>query len=79
MNASMELFGNGDPHIGRIVLEIGECSAVLSFNGGAIGLSKLFEKLSMVTESFTEEFCASCDEYRIQKADIKSSEKAKVH
>ena len=27
----------------------------------------------MVTGSFTEEFCASRDEYRMQKADIKSS------
>ena len=28
--------------------------------------------------SFTEEFCASRDEYRIQRADIKSGEKTKV-
>ena len=56
--------------VGRIVLEIGVCSAVLSFNVGAIRLSKIFEKLSMVAGSFIEEFCASRDEYRIQKTDI---------
>ena len=64
--------------VGRIVLEIGVRSVVLSFSGGANLLSKIFEKLSMVTGSFTMEFCASRDEYLIQKADMKSSGKAKV-
>ena len=50
----------------------------MSFNGGAIGLSKIFEKLSMLTGCFTEEFCSSRDEKRIQYVGIKSSEKAKV-
>ena len=67
-----------DVLVGRIVLEIGVRSVVFSFNGGAIGLSKILEKHSMVTGSFAEEFCASRDEYLIQKADIKSSGKAIV-
>ena len=62
----------------RIGLEIGVRSVVLSFNGRAIRLSKMFEKLSMVTVSFTKEFCASRNEYLIQKADMKSSGKVKV-
>ena len=56
-----------DIFVGRIVLEIGVRSVVLSFNGGAIRLSKIFEKLSMVTGSFTKEFCASRDEYILFK------------
>ena len=66
-----------DIFVGRIVLEIGVRTDVLSFNGGANRLSKMFEKLSMVTASFTKEFCASRNGYLIQKADMKSIGKVK--
>ena len=39
----------------------------------------MFEKLSMVTASFTKEFCASRNEYLIQKADMKSSGNCKTN
>ena len=44
-----------DIFVGRIVLEIGVRSAVLSFNDRVIGLSKIFEKLSM--EGILYMFC----------------------
>ena len=35
-------------------MEIGICSAILNFNGGAMGFSKIFEELHLDTGEFTK-------------------------
>ena len=67
-----------DVFVGRTVIEIGICSAVVCFNDDAAGFSKIFEELSMDTGQFTKSFSLNHDTSRVKIMDRKSSDEGKL-
>ena len=67
-----------DVFVGRTVIEIGICSAVVCFNDDAVGVSKIFEELSMDTGQFTKSFCLIHDTPRVKIMDRKSSDEGRL-
>lgn len=51
--------------VGRSTIEIGVCSAVISFNDGAAGILTLFDLLGIIYGKFTEQYCFQKDTDRI--------------
>ena len=64
--------------VGRTVIEIGICSAVVCFNDGAVWFSKIFEEFSMDTGQFIKTFSLNHDTSRVKIMDRKSSDEGKL-
>ena len=67
-----------DVFVGRTVIEKGICSAVICFNDDTVGVSKIFEELTMDTGQFTKSFCLNHDTSRVKIMDRKSSDEGKL-
>ena len=66
-----------DIFVGRNVMEIGICSAVMNFNDGHLGFMKVLTGFSIFGD-FTKRFCITRDIKRRNNMETKSSEKEKV-
>ena len=61
-----------DIFVNRTTLEMGICSALISFNDGAIGFKTVLEKLFLLDGYFTNKYCLVADQGRIKASDRKS-------
>ena len=67
-----------DVFVGRTVIEIGICSAVVCFDGDTVGVSKIFEELSVDTGQFAKSFCLNHDTSRVKIMDRTSRDEGKL-
>ena len=65
-----------DVFVGRKVLELGVCSAVIQFNEGSCGLFDVYKKLGLVVGKQTADGCRRKDKDRLAQSIVQSSEKA---
>ena len=63
--------------IGPYVLEMGVCSAALSFNSGTSAMLRIFEELGMTSDYYTRKYCKMKNEKRINKMERKMSVEGK--
>ena len=63
--------------VGPYVLEMGVCSAVLSFNSGTSAMLRIFEELGMTSGYYARKFCNMKNENRINKMERKMSVEGK--
>ena len=65
-------------YVGRQILEIGVSSAVVNFNEGYKGISRLFDKVFLDTGSLVKVGLKNRDRDRVNKMEKKSSERGKL-
>ena len=66
-----------DVFVGRVTLELGVASAVITFNDGLSGIIEVFNKLNIKPGTFCGKYCGFKDEKRITHMDRKSRDSVK--
>ena len=66
-----------DNLVGRPVLEMAVCSAILSFNYGKRGVYDVITNCGLETGPYMQQYCYTEDKWRIFKANVKSTMVAK--